>query len=223
MVNKHVVVIGDVHGKIKEYEKIAEEANYSIQVGDLSIKRANLSLNSYFHKVVGGNHDRYAKNPDGSFDQPPHYLGDFGTIENSNIYFVRGGLSVDKNKRIEGVDWWPEEQLSYQRMKEALQNYWDKKPDFVVSHECPASVSYHVAELTNEEISRYYNVSVPSATAKLLDAMLCIHEPKYWVFGHYHKTNIFKVERRKTVFICLGELEYAVFDSKLNLTGINSE
>ena len=42
---KKIRFIGDVHGDIPNYVKIANEAEYSIQVGDLAFDYSGMNLN----------------------------------------------------------------------------------------------------------------------------------------------------------------------------------
>lgn len=202
-------LIGDVHGMIKIYSRIADQAEYSIQVGDMGFDYSGLNqLDSEKHKVLGGNHDNY-EIYDGVFiNQTKHFLGDYGIYNVPGIapiFFVRGGNSIDKNSRTLGLDWWPEEEMTYLEMQECLNEYIKLKPNFVVSHECPESIIKYVSTLDSwdgEPIK-------PSATAKLLQQMFEAHQPEVWVFGHHHKP-WFKIID-KTMFKCLHIMEFMDF------------
>ena len=203
-------LIGDCHGKIYEYLAIAREADYSIQLGDLGFDYDFLSkLSSDCHKVLGGNHDNYEKVGNVFVCQTPHFLGDYGLYEvkgEAPIFFVRGGHSIDKDYRKIGVDWWPDEQLSYDSMVKALDAYASSKPQIVISHECPKRIIPEVSTMSSWQGQPIK----PSMTAILLDNMLDIHKPKYWFFGHHHKSWQGLVEG--TNFVCLDELEeYDIF------------
>lgn len=206
-------LIGDVHGHMHDYVLLAHAAEYSIQLGDLGFNYKRLAdLDPERHKVLGGNHDNYEE-VDGVFvNQTPHFLGDFGTYSMPDfldIFFVRGGYSIDKMYRRLGVDWWPAEELNYAQMVNAMKAYIDSKPDFVVTHECPESIIPEVSTLKLWDGKPI----VPSSTARLLDEMLKTHRPKVWVFGHHHKT--WSKEIDGTQFICLAELEEMDIDYKL--------
>lgn len=164
------------------------------------------------HKVLGGNHDNYESDNGVFINQTPHFLGDFGiySLPNSlDIFFVRGGYSIDKMYRQLGRDWWPEEELNYIQMVNALKAYADAKPDFVISHECPERIIPEVSTLALWDGKPI----VPSTTARMLDEMLKIHKPKLWVFGHHHKK--WEKEIDGTQFICLAELEDLDIDFNL--------
>lgn len=52
---------------------------------------------------------------------------------------------------------------------------------------------------------------IATRTSTALQAMLDIHQPKEWIFGHYHYTLQFQIaneagEMLRTKFTCVGEL-----------------
>jgi predicted phosphodiesterase len=195
-------LIGDCHGKYEQYLSLAQEAEYSLQLGDLGFDYSCLKqVDPAKHRCLAGNHDNYDNM------QTKHWLGDYGIYEVpniGNIFFIRGGRSIDRGYRKPGIDWWEDEELSYQKMQEALTLYTEVKPDFVVSHECPGSIidlAFGAKTWDGEFLK-------PSMTAKLLDAMWQGHSPKIWFFGHHHKE--WSDNMRGTQFHCLPEL--GVFD-----------
>ena len=147
---------------------------------------------------------------------PTHYLGNYGrwTLPNTekSIFFIRGGWSIDQKYRfVHKWPWWPREQMSMFEMESALHYYVGKKPDFVVSHEAPLSVLMKVGLNAGKVI--------PTATNRLLDYMYKEHQPKYWVFAHYHQ--YINVKMGETHFIGLNMLgkdnHFVDFDKDLNL------
>lgn len=205
-------IIGDVHGLQSQYTGVANKAEYSLQVGDVGFdyKWIRRNLDAERHKIIAGNHDNYAAGESGKFiRQTDHFLGDFGIYEVPEfgaIFFVRGGQSIDRMYRKEGRDWWPAEELTYQQGLAALQLYEEAKPDFVVTHECPTSIIEMVSTMR-----LWDGVPIrPSSTAHLLQSMLEIHQPEWWVFGHHHKN--WRQEINGTIFRCVAELSYVDFD-----------
>lgn len=206
--------IGDVHGFSDDYLKLAQESEWSIQLGDLDLggySYLNDHLDPKKHFVLAGNHDNY-ESKDGVFiNQTPHFLGDFGRLEIpaiSNIFFVRGGRSIDASYRIKDIEYWTEEELSYTQCIQTLDLYEKEKPKIVISHECPESIIPYVSfgkTWNGEPIS-------PSNTAKLLQSMLEIHEPELWIFGHHHIE--FNQKILNTKFICVDILKH--FDLEKN-------
>jgi hypothetical protein len=210
-------IIGDVHGRFDEYVKLANEAEYSLQVGDLGFDYDCLKqLDPARHKVLAGNHENYGRWGTEKFIhmQSGHWLGDFGIHEVPDfgkIFFVRGGFSIDFRYRKEGVDWFRDEELSYNQMQEALALFGALKPDFMFSHECPTDIAqaawgdfYWDGELIR-----------PSMTAKLLQQMWSLHAPKHWLFGHHHKVwsaDLCGGHTTPTKFRCVPELGFVDFD-----------
>lgn len=197
-------MIGDVHNDIDHYQMIAGQAEHSIQVGDLGFDYSTITLDPKNHKVVAGNHDNYHSENGVFVRQTPHFLGDFGT--HHGIFFVRGGFSIDHQNRIQGQTWFPDEELSYRKMMQAIEMYNDVKPDFVVTHECPEIVSTTVfgRKTYNRQPIKTSN------TGKMLQAMWENHQPKIWVFGHHHENII--TPMKGTTFVCLGILHRQDFE-----------
>jgi DNA repair exonuclease SbcCD nuclease subunit len=169
----------------------------SIQLGDMGVgfgdyKNNPLPVFSFNHKWIRGNHD----NPS-ICKKHPNYMGDYGYDEGSGIFFLSGGFSVDHLMREEGLNWWKDEELNSLHLNNAIKLYKEKTPKVVVSHECPTEVKYHV--LTND-----MKGEIVSNTEAVLQAMLDIHRPNYWIFGHHH--NKVEVNIEGTQFVCLDEM-----------------
>lgn len=191
----HFRLIGDVHGHYKPYHLLLRKARFTLQVGDFGFDYNILSkVDHARHRILGGNHDNYE-----DMGNWPHFLGDYGTRcipDFGEVFFIRGGFSIDRHTRIEGLDWWPNEELGMADCYAALAEYTRVKPTFVVSHECPVTIVPYLTE------SSYI---IPTRTNQLLEQMFAAHQPKRWVFGHYHKSWDKIVEG--THFTCLRELE----------------
>ena len=206
--------IGDVHGKQSQYTGIATKAVHSIQLGDVGFdyKWIRNNLESETHKILGGNHDNYDF-VDGVFTaQTPHFLGDFGIYtvpEFGDIFFLRGGHSIDRAYRKENRDWWPLEQITYSQGVQALELYVQTKPNFVISHECPTSMLDYFGMPAAQAES--WGIK-PSMTANLLQQMLDAHQPVWWLFGHHHKDH--EITWNGTTFRCLNELSYLDFEKR---------
>lgn len=188
-------VVGDVHGKYHKYlGLLATFEGDSIQVGDFGFKKEHdwflSNMNYDKHKIVFGNHDYYP------LVYSPHSLGDWNYW--NNIFTVRGAWSIDFVHRLEGRDWFREEQLTYRQGDEVLEAYEKIKPKYVVTHECPQKIKHDWFGYNNRTI-----------TNQLLQAMLDIHQPDLWIFGHYHKSR--QDLEGNTFFKCLAELEYYDF------------
>ncbi len=232
-------IIGDVHQKycdnrrmtedgwidIPGYESLVKGAGRSIQIGDLGFNYSPLYwIDKEFHKVLTGNHD--------NIDNRPHHdLGDFGVYnipEFGDIFFVRGGFSIDHVHRVYGRDLFVNEELNLIEAEKALELYKSVKPDFMLSHDAPLSLVPENVEdrhFTENQMPLPY-ISNPwmdvrtSNTQRLLQAMLDFHQPDRWYFGHFHISWTKKIGN--TTFRCLKELEYVdLNENREEINGAN--
>lgn len=214
-------IIGDVHlipespdagdrDDVDCYLTLAREAEYSLQIGDMSIQSYDFLnvLNPERHKVIFGNHDNYDL-----FNDCKHNLGDFGVYtipEFGDLFFVRGEWSIDRKLRqkfdtysrgqIIKKNIWDEEEMSMAQCQACLDLYKQVKPKLVVSHGCPLSVVPHV---TDPGVARSWGWEdvIKTRTAQLLQALTEIHRPKMHIFGHYHR--MFDQELEGTRYVCV--------------------
>lgn len=198
-----IAVIGDVHQKFRPYNRILSKYEYTIQIGDFGFNYFVLDdKDSTKHKFFPGNHDNY----DYCYEYP-HCLGDYGSfsLDNKDFFFIRGGFSIDKKYRMPGVDWFPNEELNLEECNNCLNLYKETKPDIVLSHECPDLVARLIG---NPDVLREWGFNPETFQTKtqiLLQQCFEYHQPKLWIFGHFHKT--WQQIVNNTHFICLNELE----------------
>ena len=171
------------------------------------------------HRFIRGNHD----NPE-VCKESPYYLGDYGMHE-LGFFYLGGAVSIDRycqghlshlkmkpptappancySCRTEGVNFWENEELSDAELTEAINLYIEEKPEVVVTHECPSDMNEFVGSPPMRPIAELYG---RSRTAIALQMMYNAHQPKVWIFGHYHKRK--KINTDKTRFECLDMLYY---------------
>jgi hypothetical protein len=216
-----ITIIGDVHGKTHIYQKRLRQhfqGRRTIQIGDMGIGFKGVGLEKLpdNHKWFRGNHDNPAKCREYS-----SYLGDYGYLGEDRLFWLAGAWSIDRIARISGISWWPDEELSIKELGEALNLYEQVKPEFVISHEAPhQAAAYLLGAAASAGDNQGYFFSkmgcMESRTSVALQAMLDTHQPKEWVFGHYHINMKFQIfnkqgEMVKTKFTCVGELgEYTL-------------
>lgn len=202
--------IGDVHGKWGRYKKLIDDVPCSIQVGDFGVGFYNSRAESYSrppfdamskgdHKFIRGNHDNPAQ-----CRSHPHWLAD-GSLAHGSVFCVGGAYSIDKHYRTEGIDWWPDEELSYKELCDVLDTYEKVRPQVVVSHEAPDCMVNKLCSAGG-----FRKLDIPSSTRKMFDNMLDIHRPELWVHGHWHVD--YHVIAAGTEFIGLGELSHVDLD-----------
>jgi hypothetical protein len=210
-------LIGDIHGMVDDYKaySIADFTGPTIQLGDFGI---GMGQSDYWHESVNtfhseGNH-RFIR---GNHDNPSQcremhgWITD-GTVE-GDVMFVGGAWSIDNPvappgwyRRTAGYDWWFDEECSDSQFESMFETYKTVKPRVMITHDCPASVSYNMFWGSG-------HVSGPTylnRTSAWFDVFFQSHQPQFWVFGHWHKTMRFKVGN--TTFVCLGELDYIDVD-----------
>lgn len=205
-------LIGDVHGKYKQYHRIIKECDSSIQVGDMGVGFRYHGQSTLKHgepcenprydlmkkqnaRFIRGNHDNpnVCRNhtqwiPDGHIE----------IINGSKFMFVGGATSIDIHSRLEGYSWWVDEELNSSTLYKMVDLYLDEKPDVLVTHECPESIT--------ELMLATWKLDKKSATRQAFQSMIEMHSPYAWYFGHYHHS--FSKQYRGCEFRCLAELEY---------------
>lgn len=205
MMNKNIILIGDVHdGNMNSYLDICERSNQkgfdTIQLGDIGFKKEYDQIkfegvNGTHNYVLFGNHDYYDKIDD-YVHTKDYSLGDFGFNEELSLFWVRGARSIDAEQRIIGYSWFPNEELNTSEQLEAYDLYCKVKPRFVISHDCPH-------EMTSRIFHKSHNIR--TSTGLMLQNMFEFHKPRFWIFGHYHQSKNVNIDG--TTFICLNELE----------------
>ena len=150
--------------------------------------------------IVEGNHENFArlgKLPVSYWnggrvhkirDNIMHCLrGEVFTVEDKTIFTFGGGYSLNRESLTEGIDWWPEENISESdRLNgDANLSAHDNKVDFCLSHTAPLNT---VAALAY----RYWGdirLAVPEEfeiTNYLQHVAEKTHYPK-WYFSHFHR------------------------------------
>lgn len=198
-----MLIVGDTHSKNAEYLRLVKDEDFSLQLGDFGFGedyQVLSCLDPNKHKILLGNHDDYPLAKIGPY---PHFLGDFGPLQLGYLqdaFYVRGGRSIDWSLRTPGIDFFEEEELTYQQGMKCIELYDKTKPRIVFSHECPLSVIDIFPKKTwGGSLIR------PSHTSHILQSMLDIHQPELWMFGHFHESRNQLIGR--CIFVCLKELE----------------
>lgn len=204
--------IGDVHGRFEQYESLIGEVGQSVQIGDMGIGFCTKDDNGVvicpnppyeamrregIHRFIRGNQD------DPNECRSQELWIEDGHIE-GDVFYCGGALSAGREHRTEGLNWWPDEELSDSEFVGVRERYLEQKPKLMVTHDCP----YFVAE----EILRLHQIDKPvalSRTRKSFEDMWEFHKPDTWIFGHWH-LSMDKVISG-TRFVCLDQLEVIDF------------
>ena len=195
MVGPEMLIIGDVHSKFEEFQRIIWSAGLDdcLQVGDMGFGFCDESKvpTDENMKFIRGNHD----SPEPA-RQHPNYLGDWGYWAEKDLFYVSGALSIDKADRVPGKEWWADEELSREELEKAKEEFWRIKPRVMVTHTAPTQVKNRILKGRGSPLKSWTEV--------MLQDMFGVHQPKLWIFGHFHTP--FSEEINGTRFICLEEL-----------------
>lgn len=204
------VYIGDVHGKFREYyhliKRLGPDVN-SVQVGDFGIFGGEWSAseNYWENLITSKNPNGYHRRIRGNHDNPNIFWNYSAAIKdglvedskNGPIMHIGGALSYDRVYRKEGRTWWPEEELGHVELWDMTEEYEKVKPFRMVTHDCPDEVATRFFSI--------YPTEDPSRTRQAFQSMWEVHQPKEWVFGHWHQHRDQVING--TRFICLPELQ----------------
>jgi len=200
-----MIFVGDIHGKVDwfvEYCDKQQSTEQIVQVGDFGFgfldSQTNALIDDYFDKnrhvrFIRGNHDspEVCRNQIGFIED-----GTVETYDGYKIMYIGGAQSIDRHFRIEGVSWWQDEELSIKQFENIISKAADEKPNIIVTHDGPREPIINMFPWTKDNM-------IESRTGQALDAILRLHRPQYWFFGHWHNTK--RYTNLGTTFLCAGE------------------
>jgi len=105
-----------------------------------------------------------------------------GTILDG-VLFIGGAKSIDKLYRTHGLDWFPEENISYPEMTQILEGieaYGPENIHTIITHE--AAEGFDVREACKLTGGKLF---IDSNMRFLLEVLQQV-KPERWFFGHYH-------------------------------------
>jgi len=108
-------------------------------------------------------------------------------IDDTTLFTLGGGYSIDKYMRQENISWWACEMPSSEEYDEAIENLkkHDNKVDHIITHTAPGET---VAKLMLEEkksLSAMHPKELPLNTFH--DYINDIVSYNHWYFGHFHR------------------------------------
>lgn len=197
-----ITIIGDLHGDQVRHQRIIDNNDYTLQIGDLGFDYEYMRYVNLHHLFIKGNHDNY----DVEVEQD---LGDYGytSLNNVSFFFVRGAFSIDWPWRVSQEQetgnkiWWPQEQLSLEEGEACLKEYIETQPEILISHAVPRRIAEQVGNPAVLKHFGYDPATFTTATQDLLDRMLDAHRPKKMIMGHMHTS--YRINDGQTEFIGL--------------------
>ena len=190
-----------------------ENIKYHIILGDCGflfggsrkeVDKTDKYLQSWFNEknyitlCVFGNHENYDKllslpmvdigigNLVYKVSDKIYYLqrGKCYNIDGKKVLVLGGGLSIDKDSRIEYLDWWKQEMWSYTE-QESLFSYLKEENefDYIISHTAPDKFIDCLQNHLRTNLRQYRDDTV------LINNMVnSMANYKHWYCGHYHTT-----------------------------------
>jgi len=196
-----IAFVGDVHHDPSKLEnilrKLPDSVSAVIQVGDLEAFPNKFGLPMVPWRpmpkpvrFICGNHHYYPDTRD--LERPTEILPTFifmprgwvEEIEGRKIAFLGGGQTfMDASTRIEGVDWWPEEEVVSEADVARFASLDPGDVDILVTHVPPAYVSYAMtgdrAMISSERVEQVWrHLGEPE--------LICGHMHREFRLGRVH-------------------------------------
>lgn len=219
--NNRIAVCGDIHGNFGPLNtfmnKHKDHLDIILQCGDFGYWPKEIFY--YQHPLKNGeikifwcdgNHEDHEeiKRIDESGEVYPNvYYMKRGSVlvlpDGRKVLFIGGGLSIDKQYRTPGFDWFPEETIT----ERDLINLPDDDIDIVISHTAPIEFN-----CIDRHLEWMYDRSRDA-----LSYVLRKYRPKLWYFAHMHlyKEGVFEGCKWTCLgAICLGHKWYCELAEK---------
>ena len=105
-------------------------------------------------------------------------------ISGKTLFAFGGGYSIDKERRIHGVSWWPQEMPSEEEYRNGSEHLKQcgYKVDYIITHSAPADTVDYMSRLGKVR-------SILAEERPLADYLMEVEEKSQygkWFFGHYH-------------------------------------
>lgn len=222
-----VMASGDWHANQPFAERTIDYAVYSgadtiVQCGDFGLWTPSPRLDRYINKIhseaavngihvywLDGNHEDHTRRDEfSSYDTEYfHYLprGHRWEWWGRQFMSVGGGVSMDKQRRVEGESWWPGETLSDADVRRCIAE--PHNVDVIFAHDCPRGVP--IPGVGPDSKQRPGEDSWPATVLyeaqqhrMKMREIWEAQQPQLYVHGHYHIPYEFWL--RTTKFIGLG-------------------
>ena len=123
-------------------------------------------------------------------------------IEGKTFFTFGGAASTDRYRRINGIDWWPQELPTHDELDEGIENLkrYNNGVDYIITHSCDEKALWY-PPLRARGVKREI-----SPENQMLSYFEDIVKYRHWYFGHYHMDG--DLTDKKTVLfqnvICIG-------------------
>lgn len=102
-------------------------------------------------------------------------------IEGKTIFTFGGATSIDRDYRVEGESWWPQELPTYEELDEGVENLkrYGNQVDYIITHSC-SERAFAYPIIRNNAAIKYHCPEVQMLSYIEDNAMF-----KHWYFGHF--------------------------------------
>lgn len=200
-VQHRLVLIGDIHtnySTISLAQNLYEDCGGPVeflQLGDFGmgfVDPPKEIIDDHRLIALRGNHD----NPSLTRELQPPFVQNWDL--RGNALFISGAESRDQSSRIEGLDWWRDEEMNYANWNSLYDRVYEHYQSggelrYIFSHDAPLD---YVTSILRER------VDLPSRTQGALQYLVnFLHENDFigvtkgrptieWYHGHYHRNKL---------------------------------
>lgn len=208
------LIVGDIHGKFKLFNRLIEfhKPDIVLTTGDIGIFKEEefddiLPKNTKVY-LTFGNHDNWEisdfLDKDEITEVRPNLFyqprGSIITLSDGRTVLSFGGAkSLDKDDRIQGLSWWPGEDISYTDI-DRFMNKPLPKIDIMVAHQAPSDF-----KLPKYFGSPLFSDRSPDSNREALSVVYNRAKPSLYFFSHWHKSHSGK--HNDTYYHCLNMAE----------------
>lgn len=203
-----ILIVGDIHNEFGKLNTLLnkKKPDLVLSVGDFGFwpgekgceELSKIKLPNKNSKLLwcDGNHENFwelKKRTSDEIEPGIIYMprGSTYTLPDGKVVMFMGGArSIDKHLRKFGIDWFPEETISYNDM----QGLPDVKVDIFITHTCPAELV--------PTLVKYYSGKDLEPSNQALSQLWEIYKPTTWILGHWHK--YLPIKLNDTQFYCLS-------------------
>ena len=122
--------------------------------------------------------------------------GNVYTIEGKRFFVFGGGESLDRDRRVEGESWWPQEIPTQADLEWGLASLKAAggHVDYVLTHTCPQPMAHHMVSVAPNEykVGTWTGKGADVTVGMLTELQKHMKPPKAWYFGHYHVDHTWK-------------------------------
>lgn len=196
-VSGRVLLVGDIHSDFLSFESLAttvltrvDGIERIVQVGDFGFwpeeqewhiyRKSALPVPVFF---IDGNHENHLSLRQAALDEPGRVSPMFdaayiprGTIEDQILY-IGGATSIDRPVRVEGQDWFPEENLTEEQVSVIVHRLREKQVSTIIAHETTRGAF---------PLIRRPEWAMVDRNRDLLEEVFLAARPRLYVHGHYH-------------------------------------